>query len=62
MVWVNLYIPGDDDRNKQLAEISEMLQSGEGVNPEQIDPNRLMQMLPTVKPEVEIDNTEFILK
>jgi hypothetical protein len=51
-----LYIPGDDDRNKQLAEISEMLQSGEGIDPQQIDPNMVMQMLPTIKPEVEIDN------
>ena len=51
-----LYIPGDDDRNKQLAEISEMLQSGEGINPEQMDPNEINSMLPTVRPEVEIDN------
>jgi hypothetical protein len=51
-----LYIPGDDDRNKQLAEISEMLQSGEGIDPAQIDPTQITQMLPTVKPEPKIDN------
>jgi hypothetical protein len=51
-----LYIPGDDDRNKQLAEISEMLQSGEGIDPATLDPNMIGQMLPTVKPEPKIDN------
>jgi hypothetical protein len=54
-----LYIPGDDDRNKQLAEISEMLQSGEGVDTKAIDPAMVQQMLPTVKPEVEIDNHQI---
>lgn len=54
----DLYVPGDDDRNKQLAEIAEMIQ-GQPILSGQINPMTGEPVLiPTVQIDVELDDHE----
>lgn len=52
-----LYIPGDDDRNKQVYEIA-LLQSGV---PQEVPPDQMgqAQLIPSVMPDYDVDNHEL---